>query len=110
MRTASSPLISMTLAAAIALAAGLPVAAAGMAGSTGPGQSFPAEAPLRLANTDYEKIEKMYRCCLRYVKGQSLSGLYCSRKYLNMAFSRNVVAIVSDGRGGQTCTTTGQPL
>jgi hypothetical protein len=52
----------------------------------------------------------MYQCCVRYVRGQPLKGLFCSSKYLNMAFSRNVVHIVVNPDGSRTCAPTGRPL
>jgi hypothetical protein len=70
----------------------------------------PAAPALRISYTDWEKIDMMYQCCVRYVRGQPLKGLFCSSKYLNMAFSRNVVHIVVNPDGSRTCAPTGRPL
>jgi len=49
------------------------------------------------------KREAYYRCCWRYLRGQSLIGMFCGKRALNQAFARDIVRIVTSN-GRKVCT------
>lgn len=109
-------MVSLALAFAVHDAAAKPDRAetgpvCGSAAVCGP-QSVAPSSALRLADyADQQKIESYFRCCQRFIRGQPLKGVFCSRKDLDMALSRHVIRLWIDPSTGQSsCSITGQPL
>ena len=107
---------ALSLFAAAVVASSVVVGAGGVSAKTLADRSemvaprvVPSPNP-QFAYTDSEKIHYYHQCCLRYIGGQSLKGLFCSSKELNYALGRGVIRIIAYRSGRKVCAPTGKPL